>query len=46
MRTQFPDMLEYHRLDGVGHACFYEKPDVVDRLIVEFVRRVQERMTG
>ncbi|KKA19450.1 hypothetical protein T310_6574 [Rasamsonia emersonii CBS 393.64] len=46
MRTQFPDVSEYHRLDGVGHACFYEKPDVVDRLIVEFVQRVQGTLAG
>ncbi|KAL1962667.1 hypothetical protein VTN77DRAFT_9301 [Rasamsonia byssochlamydoides] len=43
MRTLFPAVTEYHRLEGVGHACFYEKPEEVDRLIVEFVQRNQAR---
>jgi pimeloyl-ACP methyl ester carboxylesterase len=41
MKTHFPDVTEYHRLEGVGHACFYEKPDEVNRLILNFVQRIE-----
>ncbi|HET8547738.1 MAG TPA: alpha/beta hydrolase [Bryobacteraceae bacterium] len=33
--------LEYHELDGVSHFLMLEKPDEVNRLIMDFVRRLQ-----
>lgn len=40
IRTTFGDVAEYHRLDGAGHSPFYELPETVNRLILDFVERV------
>lgn len=31
--------VEFHRLQGVGHAPFYERPTVVNKLILDFVKK-------
>lgn len=41
MEKHFSGVYTFHRLEGVGHACFYEKPDEVGRSIVEFVQRTR-----
>ncbi|KAL2008440.1 hypothetical protein VTN00DRAFT_6634 [Thermoascus crustaceus] len=40
VRTTFGDAAEYHRLDGVGHSPFHERPETVNRLILDFIERV------
>ncbi|KAK0472283.1 Alpha/Beta hydrolase protein [Armillaria novae-zelandiae] len=40
MKQSFGDNLEYRRLPGAGHSPFYELPDVVNPMILQFVRRV------
>lgn len=39
MKENFGNV-EFHALKGVGHAAFYEKPSVVNKLILEFVKRI------
>lgn len=38
MKTHFGNM-EFHRVKGAGHAVFYEKPEFVNKAIVDFVQR-------
>ncbi len=40
MKQNFGDNLDYQRLPGAGHSPFYELPDVVNPMILQFVRRV------
>ncbi|KAG7446699.1 alpha/beta-hydrolase [Guyanagaster necrorhizus] len=40
MKRHFGDNLEYRRVPGGGHAPFYEYPEIVNPMIIEFVRRV------
>ncbi|KAK0237450.1 alpha/beta-hydrolase [Armillaria nabsnona] len=40
MKQNFGDNLDYRRLPGAGHSPFYELPDVVNPMILQFVRRV------
>lgn len=39
MKSHFVKV-EFIRLAGAGHAPFYEKPEVVNKFILEFVSRV------
>ena len=39
LRQLFP-LLEYHRVSGTGHFLMMEKPAAVNRLMLEFLRRV------
>lgn len=32
---------EFHVIEGVGHSPFYEAPETVDRLILNFVRKIE-----
>jgi pimeloyl-ACP methyl ester carboxylesterase len=32
--------VEFHKLGGVGHAAFLERPEVVNRILLEWVRRI------
>jgi pimeloyl-ACP methyl ester carboxylesterase len=40
LEEKFPDALEWHSLDGIGHSVFYEAPEITNGLILKFVRRV------
>lgn len=40
MKQNFGDNLDYRRLPGAGHAPFYELPEIVDPMILQFVQRV------
>lgn len=40
MKKNFGDNLDYRRLPGAGHSPFYELPEVVNPMILQFVRRV------
>ncbi|KAK0472281.1 Alpha/Beta hydrolase protein [Armillaria novae-zelandiae] len=40
MKKNFGDNLDYRRLPGVGHSPFYELPEVVNPMILQFIRRV------
>ena len=42
MKKHFGDNMDYRRLPGAGHACFYDLPEVVNPMIIQFVQRVYE----
>ena len=39
MKENFENV-EFHAVKGAGHAVFYESPELVNRTILEFVKRV------
>ncbi|KAK0435277.1 alpha/beta-hydrolase [Armillaria borealis] len=42
MKKHFGDNMDYRRLPGAGHAAFYELPEVVNPMIIQFVQRVYD----
>jgi pimeloyl-ACP methyl ester carboxylesterase len=34
------DIVEFLRMEGVGHAAFYEQPETVNRTILAFIQRI------
>lgn len=39
MKNNFGNV-EFHALQGVGHASFYESPEIVNKLILDFIVKV------
>jgi pimeloyl-ACP methyl ester carboxylesterase len=39
MKSNF-DLVEFHKLAGVGHAPFYERPEAVNKYILDFVHKI------
>ncbi|KAK0237425.1 alpha/beta-hydrolase [Armillaria nabsnona] len=42
MKRHFGDNLDYQRIPGGGHAPFYEFPETVNSMIIEFIQRVYD----
>ncbi|KAK0490144.1 alpha/beta-hydrolase [Armillaria luteobubalina] len=42
VKKHFGDNMDYQRLPGAGHACFYDLPEVVNPMITQFVQCVYE----
>ncbi|KAK0444612.1 Alpha/Beta hydrolase protein [Desarmillaria tabescens] len=40
MRRNFGDNLDYRRLPGAGHSPFYELPEIVNPMILQFVQHL------
>ena len=40
-KTHFGN-LEYHRLEGIGHMTFWEDAETTNKLILEWVHKVEE----
>jgi pimeloyl-ACP methyl ester carboxylesterase len=45
MRSHF-DRIEFHRMEAVGHALFYEQPEFVNSTILAFIQKIAAQLEG